>query len=384
MSIFRRISFIAGSILLISLLDIPALADSPEQITAQNIYRRLTGFQLSLTDSKIVTMADLIKKGDTKAAALIATEDPKFLSGTIIPLAAKLGSFEATSFAPFNDFQALFVGITRDNLDARELLTANYAYQFSGAPPRSRNDNQNYAQYDFVPSKLNSTELVKVSPQWPNQPERDVAGLLTTRGWAEAHYNGGTNRRAVERTFNMFLCSPIEQWRDVTVDPFYIGRDVDRYPSGDPSTFQSTCRGCHGSMDALRPAFAHFDFVNSKMIYMGSYSVAPKFNIHNTVFPQGYAVANDDWFNKTVESYDQHFGWHGTVEGSGIREFGAMIANSEAFKKCFANRAYTAICRRDASLSENVLIAQLADDFEKDNYSIKALFANTAAKVDCF
>lgn len=385
MSIFSLTFLVTVSIIVTDLFHARAYGDSPEQITAQSIYRRITGSQIPITDSKIVEMAALIKAGNVKAAALVATEDPKFLSGIIVPLAAKLGSFEASSFVPFNDFQALFVGVVRDDLDARELLTANYAYQFSAAPPRSRNDNKNYGYYDFSASKLSSTELVKVTPQWANQAERDVAGLMTTRGWAEAHYNGGTNRRAVERAFNMFLCSPIEKWRDVTVTPFYIGRDVDRAPSGDPAIFQSTCRGCHNSMDAMRPAFGQFDFVNEKMIYMGSrYSIAPKFNIHNTVFPQGYAVASDDWFNQTVEGYDQYFGWNGPTEGSGIQEFGAMIANSEAYKRCFANRAFTSICRRDASAAENTLIAQLADEFGKDNYSIKSLFANTAAKVDCF
>jgi hypothetical protein len=376
--------FFKASLLSLCLLTTAVSADTLEQTSAQNIYRRLTGFQIPITDPQIVNMTALLKQGNPKAAALIAAEDPKFLSGTIVPLAAKLGSFEASSFAPFNDFQALFVGIVRDNIDARELLSANYAYQFSAGKPRSRNDNNNYSYYDFIPAKLNTTELIKVSPQWSDQTEKDVAGLLTTRGWAEAHYNAGTNRRAVERTFNMFLCSPIEKWRDITVSDEFVGRDVDRVPSGDPTTFQNTCRGCHGSMDGLRPAFGHFDFVNDKMIYMGKYSIAPKMNIHNTVFPHGYAVANDDWVNQTVESYDQYFGWRGAVNGSGIHEFGQMIANSKAYTRCFANRAFTAICRRDANASENKLIQGLAEDFEKDKYSIKSLFANTATKAGCF
>lgn len=361
-----------------------AFAEVSETQSAQNIFRRMTGLQLPATDARIVKMAALIKKGDAKAAALIATDDLQFLSGTIVPLAAKLGSRENNPGVAFNDFQALFTGVVRDNLDARELMTGNYAYQFKSATPRTRTNNTNYDSYGADPSKLASTELVKIAPQWPDQPERDVAGLLTTRGWAEAHLSDGTNRRAVERTFNMFLCAPIESWRDVNVDDGFVGRDVPRDPSGDPALYQSTCRGCHGNMDALRPAFGHLDFANGRYVYLGSFQIANKYAHNSDIFPSGYAVASDFWENRTVESYDALFGWHGPTSGNGIHDLGALIANSDAYKKCFARRAYTAVCRKDADKTENTLIDQLADDFAKDNYSVKSLFANTATKANCF
>ena len=379
----HTMKFLAASLLATSVFVAPALAAPTDEQMAQNIYRRITGLQLPVTDQRLVKMTELIKKGDLKAAALIATEDPQFLTGTIVPLAAKLGSADNNPGVAFNDFQALYVGIVRDDIDARELLTGNYAYQFKSAPARTRINNVNYDSFDGSASKLMSSELVKVSPQWPDQPERDVAGLLTTRGWAEAHFNAGTNRRALERTFNMFLCSPIETWRDVTVSDQFVGRDVDRIPSGDPTTFQTTCRGCHGNMDGMRPAFGHFDFANNRYVYLGSFQIANKFNQHIDVFPQGYAVASDDWVNQTVESYDQLFGWRGPVSGSGVHDFASMIANSQMYKKCFAKRAFAAICRRDAGTNETSLIEKLGDEFEKDKYSVKALFANTTVKANC-
>lgn len=378
------VRLLACSMLSTTMLCSQAFSETTDLQTAQNIYRRLTGQQLPATDTRIMQMVAQIKNGDVKAAALIATQDPMFLSGTIVPLAAKLGSVDNSPNVAFNDFQAMFVGVTRDNLDARELLTGNYAYQFKSATPRTRINNTNYESYDGLTAKLSATELVKVSPQWPDQPERDVAGLLTTRGWAEAHYNAGTNRRALQQTFAQFLCSPIETWRDVTVSDQFVGRDVDRIPSGDPTTYQTTCRGCHGNMDGMRPAFGHMDFSNNRYAYLGSFQIANKFNQHSDVFPQGFAVVNDEWTNQTVESYDKVFGWRGPTSGSGLNEFGKMIAESQAYKKCFAKRAFAALCRRDNNSSENGMIEQLANDFEKDGYSVKSLFANTAAKANCF
>ena len=71
-----------------------------------------------------------------------------------------------------DDFQATFIGATRDDLDARTLLTGNYLYRAPATlnfPEPGFSDNQHYQAMDQAFSNLNKT-LVQASPQWPTAP----------------------------------------------------------------------------------------------------------------------------------------------------------------------------------------------------------------------
>src|SRR5262249_12462320 len=155
--------------------------------------------------------------------------------------------------------QAMVIGVARDDLDARTLLTGDFTYaatQRPDLPKPSAIDNNHYLALDQKRSNL-KTDLVRIVPQ--RADILDAAGLLTSRAWAESHFKMGTNRRAVEYAFREFLCTPITTWRDTGLPDDRIRRDVDRNPGGNPATFQGVCRSCHAPMDAMAGAFARFD-----------------------------------------------------------------------------------------------------------------------------
>lgn len=264
-------------------------------------------------------------------------------------------------------------------------------------------------------------------------PNPDPAGLLTTRAWSLSTETAGTNRRAVEYTFREFMCTPMANMADASMPDDHVGRDVDRAPGGNVATYQTTCKACHAVMDGFRPAYAHFDFggpANTMAIaYYPLYHVDSNLNaipassdngpmnqggakagITNTngypnfvpykmnkitsndangnaafQFPQGYPVVNDQWVNYATGAVDSNqFGWRGPASGSGLGQFGSLIAGSFGFSKCMVRRVFTEVCMRAPDIqAEAALISSLATDFESNGYLLKELFEKVAVQPSC-
>jgi hypothetical protein len=290
-----------------------------------------------------------------------------------------MGSSKETSFEPFNDFQALVMGIIRDNLDSRLLLSGNFRYQGKSPdlPLVSRLNNLHFSAFEErgMDPRL---ELERVQPQWADVPS--IAGLLTTRGWAESHYFAGTNRRAAERTFQVFLCSPIVKWKDVGMPDNRVRRDVDRVPGGNPATYQTLCRNCHSIMDGLAGAFARFNFEKGAFKFSGS-QVVKKMNQNNTVYPEGYVTVDDSWVNFATQNHNEGFGWQGPLTGIGVQALGTMVANSDAFRRCLTTSVFRQVCRRDPT--ELDAIEQHSIRFATAGYQLKSLYAELAVEPGC-
>ena len=209
-----------------------------------------------------------------------------------------------------------------------------------------------------------------------------VAGLLTSRGWAQTYYSAGTNRRAVAFAMQIFLCSPIATWRNAAIDDYHIRRDISRIPGGDPKTFQTTCRGCHGPMDGFGGAFVHFDFdvPSTTFNYLGSQVIAPKFNQNANTYPDGWITTDDSWVNLLADN--PQFGWRTPSSGNGINEFGNLrpIPLSSAAD---GDPRFKEVCRRNASTTEQGLIQDLATRFEGGGYDLKSLFQDVAISPQC-
>src|SRR5690606_5930337 len=77
-----------------------------------------------------------------------------------------------------------------------------------------------------------------------NLPPDAIAGVMSTRGWGDAYYKAGTNRRALEASLEIFLCSSLESLNDTTRSDFRVRKDVTRAPGGDSSLFRNRCAGC--------------------------------------------------------------------------------------------------------------------------------------------
>jgi len=367
------------TVLLFSVFSGSVGAREPEEI-AGRLFLKLTGTPLTLNDSRRQNMIDLVKVGNLKEAARIATADNSFYNLTIRHWGAPLTNRAESPAIGLNDATAMIIGLTRDQKDFREILSGNFTYASEEVALTPYSD-QHYMQI----SDLNLAEvLTRVEPQ--NADLSEAAGILTSRAWGEAHLQAGTNRRAVEFTFRQFLCNPLQNMRDGTIPDTRVHRDVDRSPGGNSQTYLTTCRTCHAGMDALVGAYAHyrFDFTGpfSSGVIQTS-KVQRKYNQNGEVYPEGYVTTDDSWTNLFTENQNKQLQWRGQLTGKGIKEFGRMIADSGAFSKCMVKRTYSQICHRDLEASEAAVLDGLANHFEQGGYKLRELFEQVAVHPTC-
>jgi len=372
--------------LIILTITLPLHAQTrPESVTkAHRLFERLTGTPIPSNDPRFFEMVKLINDGDEEKAAAIATDDPYFYQVTLKQFASVMSNRSETPFVPLDDFQATLIGAVRDDLDARTLLTGNYIYvatpkTFEGLlAVASRRNNSLYETIDGH-GLFYKDVLVKQDPQW--EGFKNHAGLLTTRGWAKAHYDAGTNRRAVQYAFQEFLCLPIDSWKVAGLIDDFVGRDVNHSPGDDPKVYQEQCKTCHAGMDSMRDAFSQLDYLNDGFVELPEGRVAPKYSRGSSTYPTGH-VTKDDSFINLIAHHQPGIGFK-KDHGKGINEFGDMLANTEAFKECMAQRVFTAVCQRSVQGKDLGAIKVLARDFAQNGYNLKKLFQKAAVLPAC-
>ncbi|MEK2690675.1 hypothetical protein [Bdellovibrio sp. GT3] len=387
---------------------------SAMELKARKIYERLTGTKLP-ADSPIVSqMVALLNRGDVMGAAQIATADNNFLNITVKLMALKLSTRDETIKTELNDMVATFIGVTRDQTDARELLTGNIYYMGSGANVRSDMvadlliSNNHYM--DLETQRVNlATNLVRRTGQQiatsatTSVANPDPAGVLTLRAFMGAHATAGTNRRLVEYTFREFMCVPLNDWADTGASDVRIGRDIDRFPGGDHMKFATSCKGCHTVMDGFRGAFAKWDFdalgikhsdVNTRGGSPAEYRIAAdtntgvviKMNRNNSVFPSGYVTTNTSFVNNAIRTKNaDFFEWRGdALSGNGAAGFGRVVSNSRRFSQCMAKTVFETVCRKTLDpVNDKARLKEWGDEFEQNGYKLKALFERMATKTEC-
>lgn len=351
----------------------------------QDLAFRLTGRPLTRFNKNAAQIQLLFESGQVREAAWALTKDPGFLSSTVWQWAGLLLSSGKRPNRLLDDALAMLIGTVRDNLDARELLTGDYTY---GADPRisnlrpSRSENRLYEIIQFSSGKELQLALAKQTPQWNEASVPMAAGILTSRGFA-TNFLDGTNRHAVTYAFEFFLCQPIELWKTPYLDPQYIRRDITRLPDGNPRVFQTECRSCHAPLDPLSQAFAFVDSKEGTFVYSNK-KVRPKYLQHGDVYPEGHQPEDDRWIN--LLNRPQHremFGWRTQLEGKGVREFGVMLAQSQAFSSCMVKRVFDSICDRSLD-QKGDLAKELAAQFEtEDQYGLRNLFVRVAVHPEC-
>ncbi|NQZ00352.1 MAG: hypothetical protein HRT45_06740 [Bdellovibrionales bacterium] len=384
---------------------------SENRTKALELYQRLVGIKIAIDAPILKEMEAFIDNDSWMEAAALATNDPGFYNLVVRDYAVKMSNREGTVKAALNDMAAMFIGVTRDERDARELLTGNFYYQagagYALIPSDTANDmlrsNRHFESleaegYDISKAlvRVQGQKLLSSAGQVIENP--NPAGILTSRAFLSAHADAGTNRRLVEFAFQEFLCSPIEQWADANVSDAYVGRDIDRYPGGSNAKYQTTCKSCHSPMDGMRGAFARYDFVDNLVKYTTFYSVGrgpnalpqmpvgivEKINHNFDVFPGGHEITNTSWVNQTTRGTNaQRFGWRGPTSGSGVTAFGEMISNSRAFPVCLTTRVFESLCRRAPATFESDMINAVAQDFENGGYKLKWLFERIATRSEC-
>ncbi|MBX7232261.1 MAG: hypothetical protein K1X29_09275 [Bdellovibrionales bacterium] len=420
---------ILGLVFFIFSFSLQSMSQLETNSQAKWMLERLTGVRWPGNGPVLLQMSDLLSKGKKSEAIQLALAQPQFLNITVKQLALKMSSREENLRTEFNDFSATFMGITRDNLDSRELLTGNYFYmadpsKLPNIPSNLIRDiltsNNHYKALDNKSIDIGSI-LIKVNGQSVMNSNStavanpDPAGVLTSRAFMSAHAFAGTNRRPVEFAIREFACLPIEKWADTSASENRIGRDIDRFPGGDHGKYKTSCKGCHSVMDGFRGAFAKWDFPSTFAVHSGvngtqgaraqadAKGVMTKLNKNETVYSGGYIVTNDSWINNANRGINSNnFGWRGfssinsnnrgpasasmndEVTGYGVNSFGALIANSSRFSQCMAKRVFDSVCIKSMSLGEQIqIMTLLGQDFERNNYNIKKLFESVITHSAC-
>ena len=390
-------------------------ADENSQAIA--LYRRLGGVTLSVSDPLILQMEDSLKQGDLKGAASIAANTSTFYNITVRDFATKMSTREESVSSELNDFIATVIGSIRDNVSAINMMTGNYYYRAEGVPNVGDDlladivtSNNHYRALDEEGADLSQVLIREDGQKVVDESDnvgvlRDSAGLMTTRGWMFTHANAGTNRRLIEFAFQIFTCTPIEQWASTSRPDNFIGRDVARDPI---SEFQTKCKSCHSGMDALRPATAYFDYEETDAAtgegfvkYRYTYNLDPdpddpddisvpvaadeqlvpyKFRRATEAYPPGYKVTNSSWTNYASQ---EQFGFRQAGQGSGFNSFARLIASSQQFSRCMVQRVFKTVCRQELTQEHRNTIDSLSEQFENGGYNLRDLFIDVAVHPTC-
>lgn len=359
-------------------------------------------------------MVKLLEKDEKQQAAALATDNPNFYNIKLLDLFTGWSNVAGNNRADLNDMTATLIGIVRDNQPFTEALTGDYLYVFTPKDdpklpidkeinkkinkhpyaPANNNHYQELQQIDLQ-SNLNKTMQTKLHQQKPFN-NKAIAGVLSSRGFAEAYYSAGTNRRATAFVLKYFLCHDMESLHDTTdVNDSKVRKDIDRQPGGDPQLFRNRCIGCHAGLDALSGWNLYYDF-RGALVYDKdkpltcdstcrgdqplTREMINKINFNDAMKGKVADVRDDSFTNYWTTGQNAALGWGTETSGNGAQDWGGMIVASQAFATCMATHVYQHVCMvTPASLKEKNLRNTLAEKFRNDNFNMKNLFAMTAA-----
>lgn len=382
----------------LSLLASPAIAGSREQ--AARMHDRLAGVPASA--SVLDEMQTLIDAGDSEAAAYIAMNHPAFYNVTLKTWAAPWTNEAFDKFAPLNDYIATVIGMVRDDIDFREILSGDILYigdNTLGLPAYSNSNNDHYQTMEDEVTDL-STYLVQTTQSAvTGLPSNATAGVMTTRAAAKAFFSDGTNRAMFRFTLINHLCTDLEGVADITRAPDRIRQDVSRSPGGDSRLFHNSCSGCHAGMDPLAQAFAYYNYEydadadpdgelgalqynrEGQTDATTGLRVQQKYWINSNNFVHGYITPDDHWDNYWREGPNYNLGWSPALSGSGngAKSMGEELANSQQFASCQVTKVFEEICLRSPQdANDRAQISSMTDQLASSGYQIKTVFAQAA------
>jgi hypothetical protein len=366
--------------ILVSSLGSTAVAAPRDQ--AYKLFNRVNG--VPPTPAKLAELATLIEDGDLEGAAMAAINDSNamFYNITLKNIVARWTNTDKTPRVPLNDYVATVIGMIRDDVPFDQVLSGDIVYtgNTAGLPAYSLANNAHYEAIDTAGSDLKAVLVQGQQSALTAIPADATAGVMTTRGFADAYYKAGTNRRAVAFTLDTFLCREMESLADTTRSDFRVRRDIPRAPGGDSALYKNRCAGCHTGMDAIGGAFAYYDWddTTSSMIYTPG-TVRAKVNRNAHEFPDGFETVDDSWLNNWLEGQNSSLGWNGAASGNGAKELGEMLTASDAFASCMAKRAVQAMCLRYPVGKDLDAVDDIAAEFKKSDYNLKNAFAKAAA-----
>ena len=371
------------ALLFTTLVSLDVHAGPREQ--AKRLHDRLTGVPAS--NATIDAMAQKIADGDALGAAQDAMLNPAFYNTTVREFATPWSNREQSVYTDLNDTTATVIGMVRDNVPFDQLLYEDIVYTGADGVVNAayaHDDNEHYRQLQEQRADLSDSQVLvqRAQSDLPGSPlgPNDTAGILTTRGFAEAFLVAGTNRAAVRFATLNFMCLDMEDMRDVTAWPDRVRQDVARSPGGDSAIFLNDCLPCHAGLDGLAGAFAYYDFSeDNERLEFTPGNVQAKYSRDAQVFPFGFATLGDSWVNYWRTGPNAHVGWNGPGSGLGPKSFGQEIAQTRRFAECQATKVFEKVCYRVPNGSADLTAVQgFADNFQASNHNMRGLFAETA------
>ncbi len=376
-----------ASVLVLTLMSFVALGQAPGEDKLKRAKKICEGLTGVICERQLVEiMTAFLDQNAPLQAALAAIDYNDNFYKKLKNQVHKLSNEDRVERGALNSFTALILGLTRDEIPFDKVLYGDIIYTADGAaepgtvPPFNPFDNRHYEEADNRGLAYKDTLVKKTQSELGMFPSEIAAGVLTTPTFGDSYFKAGTNRAVLAYTYDGFLCHSIEQLHDNTRPKHFISKDVTFAPGGDPSVYLSTCSGCHSGMDAQRPAFAYWDYVEGLGLTYDPTRIPEKLTRNAEENPNGFEIRADKWTNLWTEGKNATLGWNGATEGNGLKAWGKMLSQSNAFAQCWSRRALTGVCLIDPETTEGILaINQLASTFKRDgNYNLKRLYAKAA------
>ncbi len=166
----------------LALLSSGANAQPPTADQATRMYNRIAGIPPTAAE-----LQQMLQAPSAVAAALIATNDPKFYNDTIRNMAAPWTNRDQSVFVPLNDYTATVIGMVRDNVPFNTVLSADLLYVGDGTSNEgaySPDNNNMYINLDADNVDLSVHLKQTTQSALTGIPAAATAGVMTTRGGA--------------------------------------------------------------------------------------------------------------------------------------------------------------------------------------------------------
>ena len=368
---------------------------------AKRMHDRLTG--VPPTADVLAQMQSAIESGNVTAAADLALENPSFYNVTLKHWITPWTNETFSVYAPLNDYTATVIGMVRDDMDFRQILSGDVLYVGDASfslPAYSNSNNDHYQAIQDRHLDLSSALVATSQSSVTGLESSATAGVMTTRAAAKAFFKDGTNRAMFRFTLINHMCTDLEALKDTSLPPDRIRQDLSRSPGGDSRIFTNSCVGCHSGMDPLAQAFAYYEYDYNPeadpegdagaLVYNSEgqldadtgLRVQRKYWINSNNFPYGFVTRNDRWDNYWRQGSNQLLGWSDQLSGSGngAKSMGEELANSDAFAQCQVTKVFENVCLRSPQdQSDRDAISSMVSSFKNDGYRIKGVFAESAA-----
>lgn len=359
-------------------------AGPEERAQARRIHDRIAGVPPDA--ATLDAMEQDILAGQPTQAARRAMEAKTFYTTVLKNWVTPWTNREQTVFAPLNDYTATVIGMVRDDVDFRQVLSGDILYVGgAGLPAYSPVNNNLYERMEEDDVDLSRSDVLVRATQSEHTglPATATAGVMTTRAAAQSFFVAGTNRAMFRFTLMAHMCRDLEQVHDAQLSPDRIRQDVSRSPGGDSRIFMNNCVGCHTGMDPLTQAFAYYNFdAAAGRIEYTEGQVQPKYLINQDNFKPGYVTPDDGWANYWREGVNTVFGWDASLpgHGHGARSMGQELASSEQFARCQVEKVFRTVCLRPpVNGADRAEVNRVMGLFRGNGYRVKEVFAETAA-----